>query len=133
MLDQIQKRIERADAVAEPGSRALQHVAHLELMEAGAHIISRQLSAGFVEVIELGSSDDAVNRVANVGFRVAPPGAMANARLETGGVVARDQPLLIPDWRNATPIAQRPELQALGITSSMGIPISSATASCHTA
>jgi DNA-binding CsgD family transcriptional regulator len=127
MLEQLLKRPERADVVPALASWALEHVAHDELMEAAAQIIWKELSARFVEVIELSRSDGVVHRVANVGFGITLPAAveltLANVWLETGGQ-AYDQPLLVPDWRDAGPIEQRPELRTHGITSSMGIPIS---------
>jgi PAS domain S-box-containing protein len=92
-------------------------------MEAAAHIIAREIRTRFVEVIELGTHDGPVRRVASFAFQGAPSGAseltVANVWFETGGLA-----LLVPDWQQESRIAQRPELQAHGITSSMGIPIS---------
>jgi PAS domain S-box-containing protein len=122
MLEQMRKRTDRATAAAELGSWALHNVAPAELMEAAAHIVARTVHARFVEVIELGTLDGPAHPVASVGFQRAPVGA--DLAIQDVWFETSSQAVLVPDWSQERRIAPRPELRALGITSSIGIPIS---------
>jgi PAS domain S-box-containing protein len=125
MLDQIQRRTQRFVALADLGSWALERVAEADLMNAAAHLIELELHVPFVEVFDFHTLDEAVRRVASVGFELARPTFIQLAAQDVwidSGDLPRGQ-LLIPDWSQESRIARRPELQARGIVSSAAGPV----------
>jgi PAS domain S-box-containing protein len=124
MLDQLQKRTQRAVALAQLGSWALEQVPPGELVAAAAQFIAHELRAEFVEVFDLAGGE--ARRIASVGLSADQPGARqgADGHVWPGADSTRHHlPVLVPDWRQEDRIAQRADLEALGITSSAAIPI----------
>jgi PAS domain S-box-containing protein len=126
MIDQIRKRTQRAAALADLGSWALEPVAPILLMPAAAHLIWQEIRALFVEILTFATHGETVARSALAGFHDASLRAVqlaaADVWLEEGGAPRRE-PVVIPDWSQPTLFPYRAELAAHGVNSSAAAPI----------
>jgi PAS domain S-box-containing protein len=128
MLDQITRRTQRAAALSDLASWALEPTPLSELINAAAQLVRLHTDSRLVEIFIFSSGGEAVSLEATAGgTEPSPDGHLAVADVwPRVGVPRGREPLLINDWSESAPLAKRPTLAAQAINSSAGFPIRAA-------
>ena len=126
MITQLQSVTRRDTALVDLGRMALEG-ASAELTSAAQALVTAELGLDYVQIFELIPSGDAVRLAGASVPDLAAPGTVE--RLGSDNLLARaslraGQPLIVSDWHHETRFKLPIALQEAGVTSSVGIVIS---------
>lgn len=116
----LHARIDQQTAVAELGLRALSGAALDDLLQHASAQVAKLLDVEFSGVLELIDEQQGLRLVAGVGWR---PGTVSAAHVgldlasQAGFAVARDQPVVVDDWRRETRFRAPSLLREHGVVS----------------
>jgi GAF domain-containing protein len=98
-------RTDQRAALADLGLRALGGGAVQDLLEHASASVAKMLDVEFSEVLELVDEESGLRLVAGVGWRTGTVGAAhvgLDSESQAGFALARDQPVVVEDWRAET-------------------------------